>query len=597
MGIPGSQKGVPTQALILALVAVLVIPGIIFTGLLLTRYAASEKARYELEARDVARAVASVIDRDVTGLLTTLQTLSTSAYLAADDLEGFYKQAAAVKAFIGADIGLRLPNGQQVVNTRVPWGTSLPATPMGVDAQAMASRSPVISDVFTGTIANRPLFAVILPVVAGADVKYLLHISTETDRVFNVMRQVVSDEWLIGVGDRNGNYVARSQNHQEFTGKPGVPAFLARAVGEEGTFVGESAFGDKVLVGYVRPQLTQWLIAANIRQSLLEAPLREALLLLTGFGALVLLAASLIALWLWKFIARPLDALASSSRKIGDRNASFDIKTPLREFAAVRDALAAAAAEVRSSNDVLEARVAERTAELAQANAELKAQIAARESAEGQIRQLQKMEAVGQLTGGIAHDFNNMLSIVTGALSLLGRRLERGDTNVQRFVDAAMEGARRAAALTSRLLAFSRQQPLQPEVLDANRLVAGMSEMLQRTLGEAIRIETVLAAGLWRAHVDASQLENAVLNLAVNARDAMPDGGRLTIETGNAFLDEGYVRSHEEYIVRTVRADRGFGHRERNVRRRAWLAPSIPFSPPSRWAWAPASVSRRCTVS
>jgi CheY-like chemotaxis protein len=155
------------------------------------------------------------------------------------------------------------------------------------------------------------------------------------------------------------------------------------------------------------------------------------------------------------------------------------------------------------------------------------------------------MEAVGQLTGGIAHDFNNMLSIITGALSLLGRRLERGDTNVQRFVDAAMEGARRAAALTSRLLAFSRQQPLQPEVLDANRLIAGMSEMLQRALGEAVRIETVLAAGLWRTHVDASQLENAVLNLAVNARDAMPDGGRLTIETGNAFLDEDYVRSHD----------------------------------------------------
>ena len=149
--------------------------------------------------------------------------------------------------------------------------------------------------------------------------------------------------------------------------------------------------------------------------------------------------------------------------------------------------------------------MAERTHELAQANAELTAQMTAREKAESQMRQMQKMEAVGQLTGGIAHDFNNMLSIVISSLNLLQRRLDRGDTDVQRFVASAMEGANRAASLTSRLLAFSRQQPLAPEVLDANQLVAGMSELLRRTLGEAIRIETALAAGLWKTYVDAAQ--------------------------------------------------------------------------------------------
>ncbi len=164
--------------------------------------------------------------------------------------------------------------------------------------------------------------------------------------------------------------------------------------------------------------------------------------------------------------------------------------------------------------------------------------------AEAQLHQAQKMEAVGQLTGGIAHDFNNMLAIVISSLGLLKRRLAKGETNVERFADSALEGANRAASLTHRLLAFSRQQPLKPEVIEPAALVSGLSEMLTRTLGETIRIETVLGAGLWRAHADPHQLESAILNLAVNARDAMPDGGRLTIETANTDLDDRYVAQH-----------------------------------------------------
>lgn len=176
--------------------------------------------------------------------------------------------------------------------------------------------------------------------------------------------------------------------------------------------------------------------------------------------------------------------------------------------------------------------------ELQNRNTTLLEQIAAREQAEEALRQSQKMEAVGQLTGGIAHDFNNMLAVIIGALELLKRRSARGETNVNELADAALDGAQRAAALTQRLLAFSRQQALRPEPVDANKLVAGLSDLLRRTLGENIRIETVLGAGMWRTCVDPHQLENAILNLAVNSRDAMPNGGRLTIETSNNQLDE-----------------------------------------------------------
>ncbi|HLY06592.1 MAG TPA: ATP-binding protein [Rhizomicrobium sp.] len=196
--------------------------------------------------------------------------------------------------------------------------------------------------------------------------------------------------------------------------------------------------------------------------------------------------------------------------------------------------------------------LARRAGELSSANAELRVQIEEREKAEAALRQSQKMEAIGQLTGGVAHDFNNLLQIITGSLGSLRRRSAKWSLppditgDFDRFLDGAEEGARRAAALTRQLLAFSRRQPLQPETVDVNRLVARMTSLLTRTLGETIAIETVLASGLWRVLTDPNQLESAILNLAVNARDAMPKGGKLTIETANAHLDEGYVEPYEQ---------------------------------------------------
>jgi signal transduction histidine kinase len=156
------------------------------------------------------------------------------------------------------------------------------------------------------------------------------------------------------------------------------------------------------------------------------------------------------------------------------------------------------------------------------------------------------MEAVAQLTSGIAHDFNNMLGVVIGALSLVQRKLAKGETNVERFLLGAIDGAERAAALTQRLLAFSRPLPLAPELLDLNKIVAGMIEPLGGTLGEPVSIETVLDAGLWCVRTDPGQLENTILNLSVNARDAMPDGGKLMIETSNAVVDDALAR---EYVI------------------------------------------------
>ena len=188
--------------------------------------------------------------------------------------------------------------------------------------------------------------------------------------------------------------------------------------------------------------------------------------------------------------------------------------------------------------------------------------IADREKNETQIRQMHKMDAVGQLTGGLSHDLNNMLAVIISGLNLTQKRIDAGNTDVRKFIDAAMDGATRAATLTNRLMAFSRQLPLSPQPIDAHKLVSGMSDLIQRTLGETIKTQTVLNAGLWRTNADTGQLENALLNLAINARDAMPEGGRLTIETSNATLDEVYGRQHDmppgDYVLTSV-TDTGTG--------------------------------------
>ncbi|WP_268944865.1 response regulator [Pseudomonas sp. KNUC1026] len=192
-----------------------------------------------------------------------------------------------------------------------------------------------------------------------------------------------------------------------------------------------------------------------------------------------------------------------------------------------------------------------------------KEQVAALAKAEEALRQSQKMEAVGQLTGGLAHDFNNLLAGISGSLELLQRRLAQGRLNdVERYVGTAQSAARRAAALTHRLLAFSRQQTLDPKPTDAARLIVEMEELIRRTVGPQVELQLNLMPDLWNARVDASQLENSLLNLCINARDAMPDGGRIVIQASNKVIDNRMAASFDlpagEYLCLCV-SDTGLG--------------------------------------
>ncbi len=206
---------------------------------------------------------------------------------------------------------------------------------------------------------------------------------------------------------------------------------------------------------------------------------------------------------------------------------------------------------LRQLNDTLEQRVAE--------------EVAQRAKAEDALRQAQKMEAVGQLTGGIAHDFNNLLTVIAGNIDTAARALAHGggDIRARRALESAMNGAERATALTQRLLAFARRQPLAPRPVDVGKLVAGMSDLLKRALGETIRLDVSAAPALWQVNADPNQLESAILNLAVNARDAMPAGGRLSIRTDNENIDPAIAAQHAglqpgDYVTAAV-SDTGTG--------------------------------------
>ncbi|MDN4634633.1 ATP-binding protein, partial [Sphingomonas sp. PsM26] len=235
-------------------------------------------------------------------------------------------------------------------------------------------------------------------------------------------------------------------------------------------------------------------------------------------------------------IGKVLAATGASDPLVEARTQNQELLQALAALKAKQDESDRLNAELEETNRGVVALYAEldgKAAQLSALNGQLEGRVAAAVSecqqANDALRQSQKMEAVGQLTGGIAHDFNNLLQIVTGNLEMLLRRLPADDVRLRRAADNAMSGAQRAATLTQRLLAFARRQPLAPKPLDPNQLVEGMSDLMRRTLGETVSVDVRLAPELWKVEADANQLENALLNLAVNARDAMSPGGTLTI--------------------------------------------------------------------
>jgi signal transduction histidine kinase len=483
---------------------------------------------------ELARSMSLVVDQELRARMVALQVLAVSPTLRGNDIATFRAQAQAVIAqqFPGSNLILLRPDGQQLMNTLVPPDAPLPVRP-NLDSmrQVFATGLPAVSDAYMSAIGPRLVVAIDVPVKRDdGSIAYVLSSNPQLEDFGAIVRrQRLREGWVVSIYDRNGVNVARSPNPERFVGQPaGAELFNHLLTEREGIFENVSRDGFAVVAAFSHSAQFGWAVAVGLPRSELTAPALGAVTRTLAAGGVLLALSLALALLLARQISAPIAALRRlAGMDDGDAMLAAAGPTGLREADEVVAALVTAEAHRLTS---------EREKEQARA---------ALHESEEKLRQSQKMEAVGQLTGGLAHDFNNLLLVIIGNLEELSERKDRPPQD-QELARQALEAAQRGADLTRSLLAFARRQPLQPRRIAVNDLMSGIARLLSRTLGERIEVLLNLAPDLWPVVADPAQLEAALTNLATNARDAMPRGGRLTIVTANRHLDEDYCSQHAD---------------------------------------------------
>jgi signal transduction histidine kinase/CheY-like chemotaxis protein len=446
----------------------------------------------------------------------------------------FDQQMRAALKIRGTSIVLHDTHAQQLLSTNRPFGEPLPrATNSEMHDRVVATGKPQISDLIMGAVLKRPILTVGVPVFRDGEVVYVLAMGLGPETLSALMQdQKLSSDWTAAILDRKGIIVGRNRDLDRFLGRPVAPMLrqkLTEAI--ESWIPNVTSDGIPVYSTFRRSTVTGWTAAIGLPREFVDAPLRRAQWIAFGGGAAVLALSLTLAWWVGWGIRRPVRALTTAASALGSGKPLGPLIGGVRELDQVGKALRNAATALEHSREQLESTVADRTQELGTANERLRAEIVAREQAQAALLQAQKMEAMGQLTGGVAHDFNNLLTAVSGSLALLEPHIS-GERGV-RLLRAAQRGASRGAKLTESLLAFARKQRLDPVPADLNSVVVEISEMLRRSIGASVEFKHVLASNLWPVLVDVTQIETALLNIALNARDAMPGGGALVIETAN----------------------------------------------------------------
>lgn len=538
-------KSLAYQLRLLALVTAL--PLLLLAVIVFNEMVSRERENVRQALLQNARTLVGVIDNEINTHAVIGSTLALSQRLRAGDFPVFWTHARQALQFVpGAWLSVTTPDGATLFDTLHPIGTSLQKHAMpDLIARAFQTGQFQVSDLVAASAANPMAVMIIVPVIHDGAPLYALSIAVPSATFLRLLEKQFPQTFVVAVIDRKSAFIARIPEHTERVGTLAAQGWrdeIARSA--QGWSENVSVDGYPIVTGY-SPTERGWSVGVARRVDELTQPLNRVLWTLSIVGTLLLLSSLALAWWLSERAGRNMKALAISARVVGQGQPMVPLVPSFREARTIRASLAVASEELRRRGSELARINANLESEVASRTRELEAEMRRREQSESVLRQTQKIDALGQLTGGIAHDFNNMLTVVIGNLDTMLRRLRVLDdaqaTRLIKPAEAAMKGARSAATLTQRMLAFARQQPLAPKPVDLRQLVSGMADMLTRTTGETIKIETVSGAGLWPVLADDNQLENALLNLVVNARDAMPNGGLITIETSNTFLDQAYA--------------------------------------------------------
>jgi signal transduction histidine kinase len=528
------------QARLMMLAFVTALPLVVLAGVAVISVIDSQRLRLKNEVAGKVNALVNDIDQQISAIEVELKVLAKLPSIQSGDLATFDRQLRAAIQVYGTGLVLHDTHGQQLINTSRPFGEPLPrATNTEMHDRVVATGLPQVSDLITGAALRRPIISVGVPVVHAGHVVYVLAMGIRPEILSallteqNLLSEAISPSWTIAIFDRKGVILARNRDLDQFLGKSIAPLLRQAMIsGTKDTWLPNTTSDSTPVYSTFRTSLlTGWSVAIGVPREFVDGPVRQAYMLAIGGGVLFMALSLALAYWMAQAIRRPVDELTAMTRQMGGGEPVGRLYSGVRELNLVGDALHEAAINSMHYREHLEEVVAQRTRELALVNDQLRAEIEAREQAQITLLHTQKIEAIGQLTGGIAHDFNNLLTVACGSLDMLSARIsDETSLSLLRTAESAMW---RGASLTRSLLAFARKQRLEPVLADLNSVIVEMSEILCRSIGPSIEIRHALAVGLWPVLIDIGQIETALLNVAINARDAMPEGGTLSITTAN----------------------------------------------------------------
>jgi signal transduction histidine kinase/CheY-like chemotaxis protein len=522
------RRALSIRSRLMMLTAATVLPLVAVGGFAMIRTVDDQKVQVEQRVGRTVDGLLGDIDRQITAIEAELQVLAVSPSLQSEDLYPFYQQMIAALPLQGTSIVLLDTKGQQLLSTNRPFGVPLPRAPnTEMSERIVATGKPQVSDLAMGAVLHRPIVAVGVPVFRDGTVAFILVMGLGSEILSKLLHQPdLSPDWVVAIFDRKGIIVARNRELDRFLGKPAAPIIReAIARPAESWIPNVTSEGISVYSTFRRSAVTGWTVAIGVPRGFVDTPRRRAQALAFGGGGSVLAVSLFLAWWMARAIRRPVEALTAATKAVASGAPIGELNGGVRELNQVGDALRTTAAALARHREQLEGMVGLRTEEL-------RAEIEARKQAEATLLQSQKMEAIGQLTGGVAHDFNNLLTIASGSLEMLEARIS--DERSLYLLRNAQSAISRGATLTTSLLAFARKQRLEPVLANLNSVILEMEEMLRRSLGPSVEIRHALASELWPVEIDIGQIETALLNIAINARDAMPGGGILLFETANA---------------------------------------------------------------